>query len=173
MSCFRILLHQRHHFDARIAVRFRLELFQEAFDVGDSLRLVVLDCNRGLPYSERALDDGCSDDDLLTLFQKCPEVGGEVWLTLATVDYQHLAFLAGRRREFHVRRESGTSQTDDSAKLDLFDYRFRILRDGGDDSLGAIDCLKPLVTLDGDFDIGLEIAGKILPRSYGLDSTGD
>ena len=92
------------------------------------LRLVVLDGYRGVRHAESLLDEGCADNDLLTLLQKRAEIGREVRLALAAVDYQHLALLSRRRGKFHVGREGRSAESDDSAETDLLDDGLAVLR---------------------------------------------
>ena len=139
----------------------------------DSLQLIVLDSYRGLGDTESFLDDGGTDNYLLSLLEEGTEVGCEVRLALATVDNQHLTDLSRRRAKLDMGREGGSSKSDHTAELDLFDNSLGIIGNISNESVTAVDILHPFVSLDSDLDDHLVIAGKILSRTYRLDCSGD
>ena len=128
LTTFRIFLHQRKHHDAVELRGLTFQLRKHFLNMLDRLRLVVLYCDRGVCYAESLLDQRGSNNDLLSLLKKCTEVGREVRLALATVDYQHLALLSRRRGQFHVGREGRSAESDDSAETDLLDDGLAVLR---------------------------------------------
>ena len=69
-------------------------------------------------------------------------------------------------------REGGPAQTHDSACLDAVKYECAVLGYLGDKGVREVDSLGPLVALDDYLDMSHPVAGKILARSYALDSPG-
>ena len=70
-------------------------------------------------------------------------------------------------------RERGAAESYDSAEPDLIHDQLVVIREIGNKSVGSIDSLCPLVTLDLNLDAGLPVAGKVLARGNGLDSSGN
>ena len=173
LTAFRIFLKETEDLDSIELRRLGLESGQHLADMGDGLRLVVLDGNGSLVHSENLLDDSCSDDHLLPFLKKGAEVGCEIRLTLAAIDNQHLAFLARRRGKFHVGRECGSAKSDDAAELDLVHYHLVVICKIGDEGICSVDSLCPLVAFDLNLDAGLHIAGEILPRADGFHGSGN
>ena len=101
----------------------------------DCLRLVHLDGDGNRHIAHHLLQDCGAHNHLLALLQKDAEVGSEVGLAFAAVDYDHLALGAGRRHQFHVRGEGCTAKADHAGKADFLDNSLVIGRNIGYQSI--------------------------------------
>ena len=173
LTALRVFLEEAHDLDAIVLRRFLAELLEYALDMGDCLRLVVLNGNCRLCHTKDLLDDGCSHNDLLTFLEKGTEVGSKIRLALATIDNQHVALLSRRRGKFHVSRECGTTETYDTAHLDFVHDDLVVICEIRDESIGTVNAFCPLVAFHLDFNAGLHVACQILAGSDGLHCSGN
>ena len=70
-------------------------------------------------------------------------------------------------------RKGRSAESHDSAETDLLDNGLAVIRDLGHESLRTVYAFSPIVTLDGDLDIGLGVAGEILARADRLYGSGN
>ena len=70
-------------------------------------------------------------------------------------------------------RKGRSAESHDSAETDLLDDGLAVIRDLGHESLRTVYAFSPIVTLDGDLDIGLGVAGEILARADRLHGSGN
>ena len=162
-----------HHLHDHDLDAFEAQPGDDLTNVGDGFGLVFLNGDGAGNIAHHLAEDGGTHDHLLTLFQEGAEVGGEVRFAFAAVDDDTLALGSRRRAQFHVRRERGAAQADDTALTDLLDDGFAVLGNLGHQGVAAVDGLQPLVAFHGNLDVGGHTAGQVGPGGDGLDGTAD
>ena len=66
-------------------------------------------------------------------------------------------------------RECSSTETYDTTHLDFVHDDLVVISELCDESIGSVDSLCPLVSLNSDFDTSLHVACKVFARPYGLD----
>ena len=138
----------------------------------NSLGLVLLDADDGAAASEHLLHDGCADDDLLRALEHDAEVAGKIGLALRSVQDQALGHAAGSGIEFDMRGKGGSAESDHAASLDLVEDGRAVIGDFGNQGIGKIHALYPLVAFYGYFNVHHIVAGKVLAGCNGLHGAG-
>ena len=138
----------------------------------DGLRLIFLNCEHARAAAQHALHNGSAHDDFLGALKHNAVVAGKIRLALRSVDNQALGLASRSRVELDVGREGRSSESHNSVLLDLFENLRPVGRDFGYEGIAEIYPFGPLVSLNGNLDMGNHLACNVGARGDGLDGTG-
>jgi len=103
-----------------------LELGQLILEDLGCERLIVLNSDQCFRNAEVLHDQHDPLDNLIRMFGTLAEVSRDVRLAFSGIDHEELCCLTFRYPEFHVSRESGSTQTDQAGIAQGFEETFRV-----------------------------------------------